>query len=424
MKPRFFGQFLIDNGYITQQQLFKGLEYQQEHMSRIGEIAIQKGYMTTKEVEKIVLEQRRTDKLFGEIAILTGLLNFNQLETILTIQKFNHLYLGEALVEAGFLTKGQIDMYLSEYHKDQRPLASLAKAIPDELEIKDEVFIMLDIAVKIFRRMANLLLKIGTGNIIEDKVKNLYAITSIHFTGCSDMRFLLNLSKEVADEITKILYNNRDIVCDDFTVCDCIGEVNNIICGNSSSYILEHGKKYYISPPGSILSSKEDYFEIQDGKKMVVFPSSVPIGELEIGIEWTSKREKDKMAIESEEKNYSVLIADDSGLSRRKLMDIIETLDGFDVVGVAENGAKAIGKYQELKPDIIFVDLIMPEIPGEEVIRRIRKMNKAAKIVIVSSIGGAADTIHSELGRGGLAVISKPISETSVINALKKAIED
>ncbi len=424
MKPRFFGQFLIEKDYLTQQQLFNGLEYQREHMSRIGEIAIQKGYMTTKEVEKIVLEQRRTDKLFGEIAILTGLLNFDRLETILTIQKFNHVYLGEALVEAGFLSKGQMDMYLNEYHKEQRPLASLAKTIPDELEIKDEVFIMLDIAVKIFRRMANLLLKVGTGNIIEDRVKNLYAITSIHFTGCPDMRFLLNLPKEIADEITKNLYNNRDIVCYDFTVCDCVGEVTNIICGNSSSYILEHGKKYYISPPGSILCSNEEFFKIQDGKKMVLFPSRVPIGDREIGIEWTSKQEKDEMAIEAQKENYSVLIADDSGLSRRKLMDIIDNLDGFEVVGVAENGAKAIGKYQELKPDVIFVDLIMPEIPGEEVIRRIRAMNESAKIVIVSSIGGAADTIYSELGRGGLAVISKPISEASVINALKKAIEE
>ena len=420
MKPKFFGQFLVEKEYITQQQLFEALEFQQKRIAKIGEIAVQKGIMSSQQAEEVNMAQRKTDKFFGELAIEMGYLTREELERIITIQRHSHIFLGEVIVEKGFLTRDKLDRYLAEFHEEQKPIASLVDIIPEQLELHDEVFTLLDISIKIFRRMANLYLKVGKGFFKSTKVNNLYLITSVYFSGSADMRYFINVSKTVAETITKNLYRDNNMDCDDETICDCIGELVNVICGNAHSQILELGQRTFISPPEKMLAIDAPVIEIQGERQVLVFPATVPVGYLEIGVMWGSAAAaKETLDLQ---KDHTVLIVDDSALCRRQLSEVIENLPGYVICGVAKDGQEAVDKFAVARPDIVIIDLIMPGMPGEEVIRRIRALDEKAKIIVMSGVGGSANKIFEELSVGVVKIISKPIDEKTVGQALVEAM--
>ena len=86
-----------------------------------------------------------------------------------------------------------------------------------------------------------------------------------------------------------------------------------------------------------------------------------------------------------EEKTISVLIADDHALVRHGLAHILSLFEEFSVIGEAGNGREAIEKVEKLHPDIVIMDLNMPEMNGIEATRRIRIANTSVKIVVVSA---------------------------------------
>jgi two-component system chemotaxis response regulator CheB len=104
----------------------------------------------------------------------------------------------------------------------------------------------------------------------------------------------------------------------------------------------------------------------------------------------------------------SVLIVDDSFLMRRILQDLIESDPDFSVVGTAENGKIGLQKLRELKPDLVVLDLEMPEMSGLDMLKRLVLVSKA-KAIVVSSIGQAATDQASQARKlGAFAVVPKP----------------
>ena len=84
-----------------------------------------------------------------------------------------------------------------------------------------------------------------------------------------------------------------------------------------------------------------------------------------------------------------VLVVDDAAFMRMMVKDIL-TKNGYEVVGEAENGMKALEKYQELKPDLTTMDITMPNLSGIEALREIKKISSNVKVVMVSAMGQEA----------------------------------
>jgi two-component system chemotaxis response regulator CheY len=115
-----------------------------------------------------------------------------------------------------------------------------------------------------------------------------------------------------------------------------------------------------------------------------------------------------------------VMIVDDAAFMRMMLRDIL-IKNGFEVVGEADNGKVAVQLYGELKPDVVTMDITMPEMDGISAIKEIKKADPAARVVMVSAMGQQAMVIEA-IRSGAADFIVKPFQPDRVLEALSKAL--
>ncbi|QIB26183.1 response regulator [Caloranaerobacter azorensis] len=113
-----------------------------------------------------------------------------------------------------------------------------------------------------------------------------------------------------------------------------------------------------------------------------------------------------------------ILIVDDAAFMRMMIKDILNK-NGYEVIGEADNGAKAIEKYKELKPDLVIMDITMPEVDGIQAVKEIKKLDENAKIIMCSAMGQQAMVIES-IQAGARDFIVKPFQADRVLEAVKK----
>lgn len=116
----------------------------------------------------------------------------------------------------------------------------------------------------------------------------------------------------------------------------------------------------------------------------------------------------------------SVLIVDDAAFMRLTLRTLLEN-NGFNVVGEAENGAVAVKKYQELHPDIVTMDITMPEMDGVTALKEIRSIDSEAKVVMITALGQES-FVREAVMNGAKGFIVKPWKEDYVIKTLSNII--
>ncbi len=113
-----------------------------------------------------------------------------------------------------------------------------------------------------------------------------------------------------------------------------------------------------------------------------------------------------------------ILIVDDAAFTRNMLKNIINKTDYTEVVGEASNGDEAIVQYKKLKPDLVTMDLVMPEKGGIETIEEILKIDKNAVIVVVSALGQEALVLEAAK-KGAKDFIQKPFKTEQIMEVLE-----
>jgi two-component system, chemotaxis family, chemotaxis protein CheY len=113
-----------------------------------------------------------------------------------------------------------------------------------------------------------------------------------------------------------------------------------------------------------------------------------------------------------------ILITDDAAFMRMSLRKMIEKF-GFEVVDEAVNGLDAIKKYQKWQPDLVTMDITMPEMNGIDAIREIKKLNPIAKILVISAMGNES-FVKEALIAGASGFILKPFKEEDLLKNLMK----
>ena len=116
----------------------------------------------------------------------------------------------------------------------------------------------------------------------------------------------------------------------------------------------------------------------------------------------------------------NILICDDAAFMRMMIKDIL-TKNGYNVAGEAENGLKAVEKYNEVKPDLVLMDITMPEMDGIQALKQIKSGDPAAQVIMCSAMGQQAMVIES-IQAVAKDFIVKPFQADRVIEAVKKVV--
>jgi two-component system chemotaxis response regulator CheY len=116
----------------------------------------------------------------------------------------------------------------------------------------------------------------------------------------------------------------------------------------------------------------------------------------------------------------NILVCDDAAFMRMMIKDIL-TKNGYVVVGEAENGAKAVEKYNETKPDLVLMDITMPEMDGIQALKKIKEGDPGAMVIMCSAMGQQAMVIES-IQSGAKDFIVKPFQADRVLEAVKKVV--
>jgi two-component system chemotaxis response regulator CheY len=126
-------------------------------------------------------------------------------------------------------------------------------------------------------------------------------------------------------------------------------------------------------------------------------------------------------SIVNENKKVSVLAVDDS---KTMLAMISAQLRGsdFEVVATASSGLEALEKYQQIKPQLVLLDIVMPEITGIDTLERLLQADTGARVVMVSSVG-SEDTVRDCLKKGAKSFLQKPLQKEGVLNILKNVCQ-
>ncbi len=117
-----------------------------------------------------------------------------------------------------------------------------------------------------------------------------------------------------------------------------------------------------------------------------------------------------------------VLIVDDAMFMRSMIKDILTNAGGrYEVVGEASNGREAVARYRELHPDLVTMDIVMPQMDGIEATREILKLDPSSTIVICSAMGQEALVVES-ISAGARDFIVKPFTSERVLQVLAKVL--
>ena len=116
----------------------------------------------------------------------------------------------------------------------------------------------------------------------------------------------------------------------------------------------------------------------------------------------------------------NILICDDAAFMRMMIKDIL-TKNGYNIAGEAENGAKAVEKYAELKPDLVLMDITMPEMDGIEALKKIKETDPNAAVIMCSAMGQEAMVVQA-IKEGAMDFIVKPFKPDRILQTVTKIL--
>jgi len=117
---------------------------------------------------------------------------------------------------------------------------------------------------------------------------------------------------------------------------------------------------------------------------------------------------------------HTVLVCDDAIFMRTMIADIL-TQAGYKVVGEAESGVEAVRRFQELKPDLVTMDIVMPEMGGIDAVREIVKLDPEARILMCSAMGQQALVVEA-IQAGAKDFVVKPFQPARVLEAVQRLL--
>jgi two-component system, chemotaxis family, chemotaxis protein CheY len=118
--------------------------------------------------------------------------------------------------------------------------------------------------------------------------------------------------------------------------------------------------------------------------------------------------------------SHTVLVCDDAVFMRTMLSDILQQA-GFTIIGEADTGTRAVSKYKELRPDLVTMDIVMPDMGGIDAVREITAFDPDARVVMCSAMGQQALVVDA-IQAGAKDFVVKPFQPSRVLEAVQRVL--
>ena len=434
MFGQLFGKYLVKKGMLTEEEFREAI---QKHLSvrvPIGTIAVAEGLLTEAQVEEIHRQQKQFDKLFGDIAVEKGYLGQEQVEELLRKQGNPYLQFLEVLLESGKLTISQIDAEFAAFQKENGFSDADIKALK-QYDFERLVPIFAFSSKPYVTNLVNLVLRninrFITRDFYIDKIYHVREMDykclagqetvgdhniQIGFAGEKDTKAFLRLASAVGGEnYTEVGEDALDAAC----------EFVNCISGLFAADLGELDVDIDMEPVYAF-KNQEIFGEVYvvplfiDGEevKLIIDVDN----EAELGqIPHKFLYEKVESSVAIGLAKGTVVVVDDSKLSRKILRNILEEA-GYAVIAEATDGEEGIAAYLQFKPDVVTMDITMPNMNGMESLQEILAMDKKAQIVMISAAGQQKKIIEA-IKMGAKRFITKPFEADDVISCMDSLLK-
>ena len=434
MFGQLFGKYLVKKGILTEEAYRDAIEKHLSVRVPIGTIAVAEGLLTEKQVEEIHRQQKQFDKLFGDIAIEKGYLSAEQVEELLRKQGSPYLQFIEVLLESGALTISQIDAEFAAFQKENgfsdKEMNALKK---DDFEKIVPVFAfsskpyVTNLVCLVLRNINRFI----TRDFYIDKIYHTKEMDykclagqatvgdhniQIGFAGEKDSEAFLKLASAIGGEdYEEVDEDALDAACE-FVNCISglfaadLGELD-VDMDMEPVYAFENQEIFgdvYVVPL---------YIDGKEVKLIIDVDNEAELGQ----IPHRFKYEKVESSVAIGLAKGTVVIVDDSKLSRKVLRHILEE-EGYAVIAEATDGEEGIAAYLQYKPDVVTMDITMPNMNGMESLKEILAMDRKAKVVMISAAGQQKKIIEA-LKIGAEKFITKPFEKEDVVSCMDSLVK-
>ncbi len=118
--------------------------------------------------------------------------------------------------------------------------------------------------------------------------------------------------------------------------------------------------------------------------------------------------------------SHTVLVCDDAIFMRTMISDILSQA-GYEIIGEAETGVQAVEKYKQLNPDLVTMDIVMPDMGGIDAVREIVKVDPNARVLMCSAMGQQALVVEA-IQAGAKDFVVKPFQPSRVLEAVQRVL--
>jgi CheY-specific phosphatase CheX len=250
MSTRFFGQFLLERGRITSQQLLAALEFQKTISMPIGTLALERGWLSAAQVTDILEQQKRKALRFGELAVELGHLTQIQVDDLLQVEEICHrVRLGEALMLKGFITIESLERELKEYNKETEKFSSEVSDAFGALAHKDIVTTFTDLMLLMFTRFGKQDIIIERCESGKEKIRRFRWVIAQKIAGENvEFNCLLSVPPKLLLQMASTMLDDTISTADELAI-DASKEFVNIANGNACAKLSEGGVNLTMLPP-------------------------------------------------------------------------------------------------------------------------------------------------------------------------------
>ena len=285
MSTRFFGQYLLEKGRITSQQLLDALDFQKDITAPLGAMALEKGLLTADQIRQILAQQKRRKSSFAELAREMGLLKQAQIDEMMADQETSHrLRLGEALVLKGSISPEILDKELKEYRKESERLTAEISAAFSNLAHKKIVKTFTDLILVMFTQFGKQDIVIERCETGKEKVRLFRWVISQKIAG-SDVQFncLLSVPPKLLLQMASTMLD-ENIMTPDELALDATKEFVNIANGTACAKLSEDGVSLKMLPP-EVYETTTTPYPLQ-ANDIVCVHLAAPDAKLEVAFEF------------------------------------------------------------------------------------------------------------------------------------------